>query len=263
MQDKKFTDLPQGFLTEPFDDVRNIIRDQYCDWRDLLLRQNKQCVAFQYELNITRDNPRELLGGTLFARILSSTQAAIILLEYGLLSQAKTVLRSALESLFALAAINEKPGLASKIAESQNADKRKLADQILQWKNPELKQSITELIEEPALTEIKDKHKKSPELEVFKLAQDAGMEDYFRSTYILLSFPTHSNMSDLISHLITDDKGQIEAIINEPAIDGQEFTWATAIEIKLLAAKAVAGIFDVEFPQLQDFESSLRTLSER
>lgn len=259
MKDKNF--FPQGFLTEPFDDVRNIIREQYSDLRNLLLRLNKQCVAFQYVLNITRDNPRELLGSTLFVRVLSSTQAAIILLEHGLLSQAKTVLRSALESLFALAAIKEKPELASKIAESQNADKRKLADQILQWKNPELKKSITELIEEPTLTEIKDKHKKSPELEVFKLAQDAGMEDYYRSTYLLLSFPAHSNMSDLISHLVTDDKGQIEAIINEPVIDGQEFAWATAIEIEVRVAKAVAEIFDIEFPQLQNYEGELKTLS--
>ncbi|ESS72917.1 hypothetical protein MGMO_43c00260 [Methyloglobulus morosus KoM1] len=245
-------------MSEQFDEVRDTVRNQYLNWRELLLQLNEQCVVTQHKLSINVNEPRELLGGALFARTLASSQAAILLLEYGLLAQAKTVLRSALESLFALAAIEAKPALALKLAQSHEANKASLADKIIQWENPDLKASISALIAEAELDKIKSNQ--SEKFNTYQLADHAGMKDYYLSTYVLLSFPAHASVVDLIYHLITDDYGNVIGLKNEPLLDKQEFTWAIAIEIQLLAAKAVKGIFGINCVDIQAHENALRTL---
>jgi Family of unknown function (DUF5677) len=252
------TYFAQGFLSEPFDDVRMAVREQYASWRSLLMQLNAQCVASQHEFAINPDAPRDLLGGTLFARTLTSTQASIILLEHGLLAQAKTVLRSALESLFALAAIEAKPELALPLAQSQEANKRSLADKVLQWKSVELKASRSAQIDEAQLREMA-----SSRTRVFntaQLADAAGMMDWYHSIYALLSFPVHASVSDLVSHLVTDGHGNVTELKNEPDVEGQEFTWALAIEIQIRAAIAVSGIFGNNTVDVQTHKDSLRAL---
>ena len=140
-----------GFLSEPFDEVRLAVRHQYAKLRTVLVALNERCVVAQHEIRVRPDEPRELLGAALFARTLASTQAAVLLLEHGLLSQAKVVLRAALESLFALAAIAKEPELALPLAQSQQADKQSLADKMLQWQGSELKSSRSEWIDEARL----------------------------------------------------------------------------------------------------------------
>ena len=95
------THFAQGFLSEEIRSVRGAVRQQYPVHHSILSLLNEQCVALQHRLSLRSDKPRDLLGGALFARTLASTQAAVILLEHGLPSQANTVLRSALEALLA------------------------------------------------------------------------------------------------------------------------------------------------------------------
>jgi hypothetical protein len=248
----------QGFLSESFDEVHHAVRNQYASYRDILMRLNEQCVSAQYELSINVDAPRELLGGTLFARTLTSSQAAIILLEHGLPAQAQTVLRSALESLFALAAIEEKPELALPLAQSQEANKKSLADKMLQWQSAELKASLSAQADEVKLREIASNRTRN--FNTFQLADAAGMMDWYLSIYTLLSFPAHSTVSDLVSHLVTDDHGDIAQLKNEPDLENQESTWAFAIEIQIRAAKAVCGIFGINTIEVQAHANALRDL---
>ena len=116
---------------------------------------------------------RLLLAAAHFARILASVQSAVILLERGLLSQAKAVLRMALESLFALAAIHMKPELAVPMAMTQLADKRTIADRMLQWSAPELKAEVAAHADEAELKILIGS--RARELKTFELAQAAGM----------------------------------------------------------------------------------------
>lgn len=219
---------------------------------------NEQCVATQHELRVNVDMPRELLGGTLFARTLASSQAAVILLEHGLPAQAKAVLRSALESLFALAAIEAKPELALPLAQSQEANKRSMADKMLQWRSPELKASLSAQVSEAELREMASN--RTRDFNTAQLAEAAGMMDWYLSMYALLSFPAHANVSDLVAHLVTDDQGNITELKNEPEVEGQESVWAFAIEIQMRAARAVGGIFGINTVDLQTYAKTLNGL---
>ena len=220
---------------------------------------NEQCVAAQYELQIKAEQPRDLLGAAFFMRTIASSQAAVILLEHGLLAQAKAVLRSSLESLFALAAIEEKPELARPLAQSQEANKRSLADKMLQWKGEELKASRDGRIGEAELLELKS-NKAAQEFSTWQLAEAAGMTDWYCSLYALLSLPAHATVSDIASHLVTDKHGNITELTSEPEIEGQESTWAFTIEIQLRAAKAVVNMFGVNTIDVSAHENALRAL---
>lgn len=222
------------------------------------MRLNEQCVATQYKLSVRTDEARDILAAAFFMRTIASSQAAVILLEHGLLSQAKTVLRSSLESLFALAAIEEKPELAFPLAQSQEANKRSLADKMLMWEGVELRSSRDIHISEEELLDFKSSTAR--EFNTWQLAEAAGMTDWYRSLYVLLSQPAHATVSDMTAHLVTDEEGNISELKNEPEVEGQTATWAFIMEIQLRAAKAVTAMFSVNTVDIPTHENALRSL---
>lgn len=251
----------QGFLSEPFDDFRSAVRQQYADLRSLLLRVNAQCVSAQHAVNIDPNDSRAMLAAVLFARTLASTQAAVLLLEHGLLAQARTILRASLETLFALGAIYRKPALVPELVQSHEADKRTVADRMLRWKSPELRSVVEQQITEAELKTLLASKARSTNQ--FELACAAEMEDWYLSLYSLLSFPAHGAVSDLVNHIVTGDDGLIESFKSEPELQGQAASWGYAIEIQLKAAQALAGIFGTVTIDIEVHSNELRTLCEK
>lgn len=246
----------QGFLSEPFDEVRCAVRGRYTGRRNILMRLNEQCVAVQHEISINKCELRELIGGALFARTLSSSQAAIIMLEHGLLSQAKVVLRSALESLFSLAAITANSRLALTFAQSADADKRRLANQMLKCTNDGLRDSLSaQQFDEATLRGISSSNVSG--LKVREFADAAGMLDLYNSMYTILSSSTHASILDLSNHLVIDAYDNITELKNEPEVDDQEFVWDAAIEILINAVKALQTIFMINNVDIETYKNEL------
>ncbi len=129
----------RGFLSEPFDGVRHQVRLNHKSWYTLLHEVNTPAIEIQHQITVHSSEPRELFGAVLFSRILSCSQAAVILLEHGLVSQARCVLRSALEALFSLGAIASKPELVNRLNDAHKAEQRRAAKNIGLWQHPNLK----------------------------------------------------------------------------------------------------------------------------
>jgi hypothetical protein len=252
------TYFADGFLSETFEEFQTAVRERYATYRELLIRLNKECVEAQYHLPVNPLEPRDLLGATLFIRTIATSQAAVILLERGLTAQAKSVLRSALESLFALAAIEAKPELALPLAKSQNANKRSLADKILHWKGEELKASISKRASDDLLRELVSD--RAREFNTAQLADAAGMMDWYYSIYALLSFPAHASVSDLLSHLVVDANGRVTELTCDPELENQQSTWAFTIQIQIRAASAITGIFGVKTVDVQAHTNAFRKI---
>ncbi len=249
--------LDQGFLSD-LSEVRSAVHSRYANYRIAFMRLNEQCMAAQYTLSISAEQPRDLLGAAFFMRTIASCQAAVILLEHGLPAQAKTVLRSSLESLFSLAAIEAKPELALSIAQSQDANKRSLADKMLRWECEELQASRDSSIGEEELLELKLNN--ASEFKTWALAKEAGMTDWYLSCYALLSQSAHATVSDMTSHLVIDKDGNISAFKSEPEVDGQELVWAFTMQIQLRAAHAVTNMFGINTIDVSVHENALRAL---
>lgn len=253
--------IEHGFLSSQLAEVRSEVRTRYRDFTTLLGQLNRQCVAAQYELSLNLSDPSHVLAASYFVRTLATTQASAILLEHGLVAQSKAVLRTALEALFALAALEARPEMAIQLAQTQQADKRSLADKMLRWQAEDLKASRDSRIPEGELQDLKASEAR--EFKTFQLAETAGMLDWYLSLYALLSHPAHSTVSDLTAHLVTDGDGSIVAIKNEPQFEGQESAWAFIIEVQLRAAKAVVNMFAVESIDVEIHESTFRQLVAR
>jgi Family of unknown function (DUF5677) len=248
-----------GFLSEAVQEVRADVHRTYPTHVAAFKEANLAAVAFQHSLEFRRDEPADLYGGALYARTLASVQASVVLLERGLVPQARTVLRSALETLFALCAIAKEPSLARPLLDSHNADRRRLADHMQRWQDPGLKAAIAAEVGSPEFAAALQS--KSRELNHFDLAKRADMEDWYLSMYTLLSFSAHGAISDLSSHLVEDDSGELRELQNEPQVTGQSETWLYALEVLLRAVAAVAQLRAVEAPKLEHIQTQLRSLA--
>ncbi len=251
----------QGFLSEPFDDVRMAVREKYAPWHALLRQVNGFSVDTQHSLVIDRQTLSHVLGAVLYGRTLASTQAAVLLLEHGLVSQARCLLRSSLETLFTLGAISKKTELAPEVLDSHEADRRTIADRMKRWKDPEMRKHVAANISEEKLDALLTSKAKSRNH--FDLAKEAGMEDWYLGLYSVLSFSAHSAIYDLARHIVRTSDGEIEALKNEPELDEQESTWAYAIEIQIKAASVLVGIFGSIPFDVQQQENALRALHDQ
>jgi len=164
-----------GFLSEELAAVRAIVRDRYKPQREFLLNLNHYAVTTQHSITIAVDSNVERYGAVLFARTLASTQSAVILLEHGLVPQARTVLRSALETMFSLAAIAERPSVVDKLVETHRAEQCRVAKNLVLWKSPELQAiAATEL----ASGKPQQFHAlQANAVSAYDLAKIAGLED--------------------------------------------------------------------------------------
>lgn len=232
--------LPQGFYTEPFDEIRNYVRARYSAWRNLFLAVNGECVAAQRNIYVS-DNSREILAAAYFSRTINSCQASALLLERGLPSHAQTLTRSALETLFSLAALTRKAEIADRIIENYEAGKTRVLDRMLR-SMPELRDVTAAALTEAELTRIQSNTAR--ELKVWDLAVAADMVKLYLSHYTILSVAAHNSVYDIQKcHFDIDANKQFKGLSNIPLIDDQDFSWATVIEVLIRAAEALNAYF--------------------
>lgn len=234
-------DSIDGFLSENADDIRQVIRERYPKQSDLLRRLNRHAVSVQHSIEISLDSPGQQYSSCLFARTLATTQASVLLLERGLLSQAKMLLRCALETLFALGAVAKQPEIVPRLLDGHRAEQQRVAKSVPLWKAPEL-QEIADATGKAGLLNA-DYGGATAALSAFDLAQKAGLEDWYRTVYLVFSWPVHGAVADVGQHAETGPSGEIVAFKNEPCVEEQSSTWFCCIEVLLKAISFLAMIF--------------------
>ncbi len=235
------SDAIDGFLAASLDGVRSHVREKYTAWRDLLLRVNRLAVASQHSIDIHTDSNVERYSAVLYARTLTTTQASILLLEIGLVSQARILLRSALETLFALGAIAKDQNVVDNLVEGHAAEQKRAARNIELWQHSELKKIADAERASGRLQSILNSS--GTALSTFDLAQKAGLEDWYRTVYMVFSWPVHGAGVDLNRHVVVGEDGNTTEFRNEPEVDGQESSWMCAVEVLLKAIQALAAVF--------------------
>lgn len=247
-----------GFLSEAVREVRSEVHNRYAEHVGLTYSINRRAVALQHDLLIHVDKLEEAIGAALYARTLACTQSAVLLLEHGLPTQARTVLRSALESLFPLAAIAKDATLAPALLASHDADRRTLVDRIRRWKDPALRASIDSKVTEAELSAMSAGTGKPTN--VYELAKAADMEDWYLTLYTLLSFAAHAKVSDLDRHVVLDETGEATEFQNEPDTSDQGTVWAWVGEVQLAAMRSIASLFSLDANDLESLRERLEKL---
>lgn len=239
MHDAPEHQFSDGFLSEIVRTLRSEVHQQNPKLVGLMYSVNRLAVELLHELGISPEKTDQMVGSVLYARTLQSTQAAVLLLEHGMPTQARTILRSALETLFPLSAIAKDPRKADDLIASHDADRRTLADRIKRWKDPELRASVP--LTDTQLDDIVKNPAKATN--IFEHAKFAGMEDWYGTLYTILSFAAHSKISDLDNHTVPNAEGEVVELQSEPVLAGQTEVWLWIIEVQLAAMRSVAQIF--------------------
>jgi hypothetical protein len=249
-----------GFLSEVAEQVPAEVRARYSDWRAVLLRTTEHAVSVQHDLVVHVEDQREVFAAALFARLISSCQAAVLLLERGLVPQARCVLRAALEALFALAAIAEKPEVVARLVESHEAEQRRAAKNIGLWQHPDLKVIASHELASGRLDEALAS--KATSIATVDLAAAGGFEDWYRSLYMTLSWSVHGAAIDLERHFVKDSSGVIVEMCNEPDLEDQQVPWLVATELQLKAILMLQKVYpEVPIRQAEELGAELMQLA--
>jgi len=95
----------EGFLSRELDALREHILSNHAKHFDLAKRVNIFCQRAQARLKVYNRDPQQLTATCLMLKIFEDVQGALILLESGLASQSRSLLRVATEALIILAKV--------------------------------------------------------------------------------------------------------------------------------------------------------------
>lgn len=254
-----------GFLSEEIHDVVQRVRDQNRELFDQLYRVNDHAISLQSQAVVVPDDMQGLVVATFFSRTVSNIQASVILIERGLSSQAKVVLRAAMESLFGLRACLDEEFCERLIV--ADAVKRKKhfrkAEQLVQnGVIPDVDGILAADVFAQIEADIAETNAR--DITTAEIAKAAGLYDWYIGVYAMFSASVHSTVRDLTEHVLVDDHSEISALANGPDVDACAGLLICGIEQMLMASTAAAAYFGFDHLEYWEQEhESLRLLVEK
>ena len=225
---------------------KNIKSFQYCE--ELI----RYTIALAPKINIANTKNRDLIIGCLFLKILNATQSVLILISYGLDVEANTITRTALESLYWLAAIIKRPTYYKKFIDTHGITIDRLVESIK--KNPENYTPET-------LEQVKDYQPSQPSDTEFKplcidtVAMTAKLKVSYDNAYTILSLSSHPDLKNIIDRYLITDNEEVISFNALPSYRDLELILSTNCFILLTMLERLNKHFKLEIDEdLDKFE---------
>ena len=259
--------LEEGFLAT---DIQHWTHENETQKPELLLARDVNRLAQAIFIGSSPKGDRGLLVAALFARMLEHYQATVLMAERNMESSATAMTRVLLEPAFSLVACVKHEDFHYKLADWDALAVKKMAKS-LQKVSPQgstLTQTELEAIAkhiEQAQQDLDTLYKQNKEadltednnLKVSRIAEYAGMEDFYHAIYSVFSNTVHSTVRSLGSHVEVDAEGDIKNISWGPD-QPQGYALSTAIAIMLHSMEAYLALHSSDA-----FVSALQPLLER
>ena len=100
-----------GFLSEEAASAKIQIITKYDDFFSFARELNRYSMGFMAGLKIDWKDNYRLIINALFIRVLETYQGCFLLSEFGMVPESKILVRSMLEMVFNIVALQKKPGL--------------------------------------------------------------------------------------------------------------------------------------------------------
>jgi hypothetical protein len=180
-----------GFLTKRRGQFVASIRNTSARLFAQVEQVNRDCHRLLFSVSPHNENGREVLVTVTFIRALEHYQAAVLLLEGGLIAPAKVAVRATLEAVFTARAIAATDEALKAFITADLLQRRKLIRKAQQYDHTNLaelrsvdaKKLVGELEAQIQAFEAKP-------LSTERLAQLAGMHDWYTTAYAMLSMAT-------------------------------------------------------------------------
>lgn len=175
----------QGFLSDDIMQCRDQIRQQYARYFDFIQRVNAFCQQAKFRIDGTSVNDQNLMAARLIIKLLADTQGAVLLVERGLASQARTLLRAACETYITLRRVCQDQEFHRLFSLSEELTLARWLKDILNDKSPSLNQ-IREGFRRRGIT-LNDITRRQEELkkleakrlEISSLSKEAGLSGLY------------------------------------------------------------------------------------
>ncbi|MDI1339269.1 DUF5677 domain-containing protein [Polaromonas sp.] len=242
-----------GFLSDEAIEGRSVFRGRFSDVFALAEDVNRIAVKRLSQAKLADIVDGHFVLYLLTIRIVESFEAIVILMERGMLSPAKLIVRPILEALFTLAALEKNKELIAKYFDTQSEAHFALLRSSTKWRNEDLKRLFRDSKLEEKYIEKKKERKESPpeSLRPIQWAEAAGYEDFYHLHYVQYASFTHSNLSALEDHMDMDGEAKVEASFG-PSANGFFELLIDATNFTLLSVMHMCSAFQIEIDQDAD-----------
>lgn len=253
-----------GFLSKDIEGWKAKHRADNSRLFQLAEELNEFAHATMLKLEVASRDPAEVFAACSYVRVMSSFQSIVILSEIGLINEAKIILRTLAETMFAVVAIAKDRDFSRELINQELLDRKRTNTTIKRHLEnggslfsevtlDEVEKRIKDLQEEIREKGVKLMYKSD-------LAKAAGFEDYYDTLYHILCSSVHINVRDLAKYLSIKEDGTIEAINWGPDVREIGDILFPAIEVMVFVLKALHDLFDLEFSD--DWEPLYQEYSE-
>lgn len=237
----------EGFLSEEIKKYINQIISKYQSFFTLGQEVNQSTHKVKYELEVHNEDAQQMVSACALIKLLNNFQSIYILCTYGLIIDAKIILRSMFETLFILKLSCEDVEFVKKYVEADQIYRQKLLN--VAKNNPggvfdETRQYATEEV----LNKIKQDIDANDiqELKIEQLAQRAGMKAHYDTSYRMLCNPVHSGARSLEGYLMFDGNKKVSGLNFGPADVDIDLVMITAIDNMCIGLASILNLFKID-----------------
>jgi len=242
-----------GFLSPTMERYRVSLKDvaAYKAWFSFAEELNRLGLDMLRDRDVRRHDNQRLTVAILFVRAHKSFQASLLLAERGLISDARVVLRSAVEGVIAINALANDATFLDKLIEAHYYNQRKMARGVLNDPIYRAYYSPQQIAEMEATVQDVDTREKAIAPRIFCDPNWADVavkhcKDLYQTLYRLFSSDgTHTTINAIHRHVGYDANQQITELKIGPDLSDLVETLKSACLMFLWAANPVARVFDL------------------
>ncbi len=252
----------EGCLSPEIGRVREQIRVRHASHFELVRRVNVFCQEKRSTLTIYNRDPQQLIAICLMLKIFEDVQSSILLLESGLTSQGRSLLRIATEALIILANVVNSEEFFKAYVLCGERERLKLLNAIKGnplYEDENLKKDITpELVEQvkKSVDGIENKN-------VEQWAKDVKLDVQYDIVYRLFSQDVHTHPRVIEQYLRFREDGDVGQIVCGPWIDEEiQAEIFEATKILLLTMDAIGHLLELQIQQqIKTFWEEIKSIA--
>lgn len=242
--------------------ISSDIIKRYPQWFDVLNVSIQLSMEVLPHVKPDTDDNQKLLEAVLYGRTVKSIKAVKLLTEQGMTGDARTILRSCVETVILQRKVALDASFIDKLIERHDYHRRALGNSILADKHiiAEIQANDLQRIK-AAIAEIDSRYpdKKPSDINLADVAVSIQGTALYNIFFRIMSGDSaHSTLDSLTRHVISDANGDITGLTFGPQLSDLEDTLSATISVLLHVLDSVIESFD-----LAAFRSELARLIQR
>jgi len=239
----------EGFLSLNFGPTIEKIRLDNSAWFELLEDCNRLAMSVLPCLRPGTADNQKLLESAHFAKALQSIQAVVLLAERGMVGDARTVLRSCIETAIFQRKMQQDPSFADKLAERHEYHRVKIVNALLDdaASRAELTPAQVESMQ-AVVAEIQAKYpgRKLSDISLFNVATSVNGLALYNLIYRSASGDAaHTTLDSLVRHVVVDKNDDITGLRFGPQVEGLADTLSAAVSVVLHVLDSAVESFEL------------------